>query len=1016
MGSSANGKSPLAYLVNSELSKMTYYVQPAGATPALSSAVADIANGQTQIGEAVSTEASEIPLLNQREKKVPLGPEWTGKAAKALGLTGNIDVTGPELENLARGYSPDGGTALVKVPGDEHRTGYDVTLSPNKYYSACWAGADSVMRAKLDQLHRDAVDRTIRYLEELAITRVGTGGIDRQKVKGLVCAKFEHCASRELDPQRHTHVVVMNVCERQDGTWGTIESKPFFEHMKDAGALYRSELAAGLRQLGFDVRRDSKDNFTLGGLTEKQMNELSTRRAQILAHLEKMGGRSALAAQFANLATRKEKDEPPLAEMMAAWTKQLNEMMITPTAIRRMTRLGRREAADLSVDIVPVLKEICEQRSTFLDRDLIRLLAIHSVGIWNADQVLEQANKILASSHVVSLGMDRDGNRRFTTPEMFALEVAAGERAIRMKSNREHVVAADIVDKCITAREAVLSKQYNKPIKFTEQRTAIEHLCTATGAIAICEGWAGAGKTTMLEAAANAWRASDLKPIGCALAGKAAEGLEKESGIPSRTIDSLFKAIENERFRLTNQHVLVVDEAGMVGSRMMGRILAYCEAAGAKLCLVGDPKQLQAIDAGQMMRSLQKRVGYTELKNINRQQDRGELKGAWMIDPIKRLAIGDGADALREFDKRGMVEIKPDLQSTVTSLINEWKADTKTDIKNKLIIAGTLDESHKLNLAARAAMGEQGKLDLSKQAKIFLDDAKRNYREFAVNERVMFTRNNDRLGVKNGQLGTIVSIKPGDKTTIIKVAMDDGKRFVTFNAAEMRDIDYGWCVTCHKSQGVTVDKSYVMVNESMSTQEWSYVAASRARFSTKIYAVERDVSHLLTEQYDAARIAVRQAQDAEERDKALIALKNMERDAQLKVIGERMERSGAKDTSLDYEKGREAVPTLAGLRAEEEERVAAEAKKAKKAARYRQEKDQAHAASKQEPKVGKATPKKTTPAAEAPPAVAPAQKGHFNPDVRGIGATPPTTESNAPKAKPRQTRGNSKNPNAIKRR
>ncbi|MBA4748073.1 MAG: Ti-type conjugative transfer relaxase TraA [Sphingopyxis sp.] len=455
------------------------------------------------------------------------------------------------------------------------------------------------------------------------------------------------------------------------------------------------------------------------------------------------------------------------------------------------------------------LDAITRQQATFTKRDLAMFVHRHSEGKEQFDRAMIG---VQTSPDLVALGKDGRGEDRFTSRDMIEVE-ARLERASQAMAERErHRVGEHEKGRAMAAAEArglALSG---------EQRAAFDHV-TGGKDLGVVIGYAGTGKSAMLSVAREAWEAAGYQVRGAALSGIAAEGLEAGSAIPSRTIASLEHQWAQGRELLTSRDVLVIDEAGMIGSRQMERLVSAANEAGAKLVLVGDPQQLQAIEAGAAFRSIAERQGGVEITQIRRQnQD-------WQRDATRQLATGRTGDALRDYAERGMVHSADTRAAARGASIETWDADRiAAPNDSRIILTHTNDEVRELNMAARDRLRANGELgsDIAVQVE-------RGERSFASGDRVMFLRNDRELGVKNGTLGTLQSVSRQG----MAVALDDGRR-VAFDMKDYAHIDHGYAATIHKSQGVTVDRAYVLATPGMD-QHSSYVALSRHRESVSLH-------------------------------------------------------------------------------------------------------------------------------------------------------------------------------------
>ena len=345
-----------------------------------------------------------------------------------------------------------------------------------------------------------------------------------------------------------------------------------------------------------------------------------------------------------------------------------------------------------------------------------------------------------------------------------------------------------------------------------EQADALAHVTDGRD-LGVVVGYAGTGKSAMLGVAREAWEAAGYEVRGVALSGIAAENLESGSGIASRTIASMEHGWGQGRDRLTARDVLVIDEAGMVGTRQLERVLSHAAEAGAKVVLVGDPQQLQSIEAGAAFRAINERHGGAEIGEVRRQRE------DWQRDATRDLATGRTGDAIHAYDAHGMVHAAPTREHARGDLIDRWNGDRQASPdRTRIILTHTNDEVRALNEAARERMRAAG--DLGEDVRLVVE---RGERSFASGDRIMFLQNERGLGVKNGTLGTIEQVSARS----MSVRTDDG-RSVSFDLKDYDRIDHGYAATIHKAQGMTVDRTHVLATPGMDAHG-SYVALSRHR-------------------------------------------------------------------------------------------------------------------------------------------------------------------------------------------
>ncbi|RUX00525.1 Ti-type conjugative transfer relaxase TraA, partial [Mesorhizobium sp. M2A.F.Ca.ET.037.01.1.1] len=341
-----------------------------------------------------------------------------------------------------------------------------------------------------------------------------------------------------------------------------------------------------------------------------------------------------------------------------------------------------------------VLDMLSSEMSVFAERDIAKVVYRY---VDDAATFRHLLARILQSPELLRIERESvafaTGERtpaRYTTRELIRLEAGMARRAIWLSDRTSHGV-----------REKVLHGVFSRHERLSaEQRTAIEHV-TKAGGIAALVGRAGAGKTTMMKAAREAGDLAGYRVVGGALAGKAAEGLEKEAGIPSRTLASWELRWREGRDALDAGTVFVLDEAGMVASKQMALFVEAAVTAGAKLVLVGDPEQLQPIEAGAAFRAIVERIGYAEIETIYRQREE------WMRTASLDLARGKIAEPISAYRQQGRVLGSVLKAEAVASLIADWDRDYDP-AKTSLILAHLRRDVRMLNMMAREKLVARG--------------------------------------------------------------------------------------------------------------------------------------------------------------------------------------------------------------------------------------------------------------------------------------------------------------------
>ncbi len=468
-----------------------------------------------------------------------------------------------------------------------------------------------------------------------------------------------------------------------------------------------------------------------------------------------------------------------------------------------------------------VLDAITRQHSTFSRRDLARFVDRHTA---DAEQFGLAMAKVEASPELVRVGVDGRGQDRFSTREMLGVEQRLETSALALSESRTHAVKVD------RRRAAVAGSALGE-----EQAAAFGHVTRARD-LTVVVGYAGTGKSTMLGVARQAWEAEGYRVLGAALSGIAAEGLEAGSGIGSRTLASLEFGWKDGRDLLGRRDVLVVDEAGMVGSRQMERVLSAAREAGAKVVLVGDPEQLQAIEAGAAFRAIAERVGTVEITEVRRQRE------VWQRDATKELATGRTGKALQRYEQAGMVVASETRGAAMVSLVAGWDAERRqSPLATRVMLASTRADVAELNGLARERLRAAGELGPDQVV-----ETERGERSLAVGDRVMFGRNERGLGagpdgrrgvaVKNGTLGTVLVVEAGGERLTVQVDGPGGQegKDVTFYLRDYGHVDHGYAATVHKAQGVTMDHAHVLASRFMD-RHGTYVGLTRHRVGVSLH-------------------------------------------------------------------------------------------------------------------------------------------------------------------------------------
>ncbi len=401
-----------------------------------------------------------------------------------------------------------------------------------------------------------------------------------------------------------------------------------------------------------------------------------------------------------------------------------------------------------------------------------------------------------------------------------------------------------------------------------EQRVAIR-IATQAGGLAVIQGLAGTGKSTMLGAVKECYDRDGWKVQGIALSGQAAQNLQKESGIESKTIASWLP-----HQKIDSRTVVIIDETGMVGSRQMADVIQKVEMARAKLILVGDERQLQPIAAGGILHAIDQKVIQIAPGNSAVMKDIWRQREEWMKDTVMLAAQGSTGKALDALAQKEKINFYENSSQARTALADEFIAKLRNDFSKGMVLTNISFDAQKINSEIRTKLQDQ---KIVEQKGIEFDNGSRTI-DIAKGDRIIFTRNDYNLDVRNGQRGIVDSIT---SKGVINAVLDDGQT-KEINVQKYNHIEYGWATTTHKAQGMTVDRAFVygFANESMASQQATYVQISRAREETKLYIVagERGVE----------REGMSVKMDAQNQEEALKQMKKC------------WSHNAAKDTTLEH--------------------------------------------------------------------------------------------------------------------
>lgn len=473
-----------------------------------------------------------------------------------------------------------------------------------------------------------------------------------------------------------------------------------------------------------------------------------------------------------------------------------------------------------------IFSAIEKREAVFSERDLAIALTAYTQ---HADEFSIAMNQVRSSPELVSLGAGEDGRDRFTTHRMIGIENDIQQFADILRE-RGHL---SITSRQVKATLANYEKKTGKQLT-PEQLSAVKHI-TKVNAISCMVGRAGTGKSFSLGAAKAIWEANGARVMGVALSGIATDGLVKDAGIDSRTIESFNYAIKEGNLQLHNNDVIVMDEAGMTDSESMHAVLAAVQAARAKLVLVGDPGQLQPVGPGACFRALLERVGFAEIQTVYRQKEE------WQRNATMDFSTGKIEEGLQKYNQKGCIHLEKTPNDAISKLVNDWdraRNGNPETLKDYLVITHNNEDVKQLNITLREQRIANSEISPGHTIK-----TEKGNINISQGDRILFLKNDKTLGVRNGQFATIEAVIISESGTVLEIQAKldgDPQTTVRLDPNKYNQFTHGYAATIHKTQGITISHAYVYVGKSSWNRNLAYVAMTRHRESCNLYASKRD--------------------------------------------------------------------------------------------------------------------------------------------------------------------------------
>jgi conjugative relaxase-like TrwC/TraI family protein len=763
---------------------------------------------------------------------------WYGAGASSLGLQGEASVAG--FQAMFEGRHPTTGELLGRPHRRNAVPAFDVVLRPTKSVSVLYGLGDPATGRAVLSAHHTGLAEAVGYLDQHLGARRGHGGVQHVSGQGVLAVGFDHRTSREGDPLVHTHLVIANRVQGPDGRWTALDGRDLYRHRLAADAIYRATYQRELsRTLGVEwTTADTHGNRELAGMPKELVRGFSKRTGQIDAELDRLAAdgreRTPRLVKWTVQATRKPKEHEAPDTLYGRWRQEAAERGHDPdTLVRRVTGRTADRVQDQTVsdavagrlfDRLAGPDGLTATASTFTRPDVLVALGAGLAGAGRSE-LEELADRFLAE-RAVSVVADRAlEERRWSTPDLLSVEQRVVGSATGRTDEQTAVVSHQAVGEALAAH----------PTAGTDQQAMVRDLCQGGQGVAVVVGRAGTGKTFALGIARHAWQLDGYRLLASAPTGIATISLQGEGFEDVATCDRLLGDLERGQEQLDPRTVLVVDEAGMVGSRKLTRLLEHADKVKAKVVLVGDDRQLAPIDAGGGFRALRFRLGASELVENRRQQQAWEREA---LDLIRSGLVEEAVAAYQAHDRVVCAKSKP--AATLALLQDWWTAWQQANhdpAQEVVVLAARRAEVDRLNSACQELLAARGRLG---QQRLQVED-----RQLAVGDRVVCGHNAiGELGVANGSRGTITALDPHVRTLTLRLDGHDGRTVILprsyldgrGSGERNRRVDLAYATTGHRAQGLTRGRALVRLTGSEDVN-WLYVQLSRARQETRLYAV-----------------------------------------------------------------------------------------------------------------------------------------------------------------------------------
>lgn len=762
------------------------------------------------------------------------GDRWQGRLCKQLALP--IHSLEPKQFNELVLQNPK-------------RAGFDLAFSAPKSVSVAMV-MNEEMKKDMLTCHNKAVEKILHEIEvnEIAARITKNGITETIQTGNMACGKFNHYVSRNSDMQLHTHAVILNKTMYNEKIYA-VSNESIYQNKILYGQLYRNELAKNLQKKGYplELTDHEKGFFELKGVEPEMLDRFSTRRQEILQQLKVWNVDDAVNASKAALLSRRAKEHRDLGVLTESWRESILkaggtqlEKVNEPIKIRKEDKLNAFDQA---------VARLSEHEYAFSKRDLERAVLAEGCisGMTRVD-----FEKQLDKSYLICLGkpITHGEDIYYTSPGNQAAELQITQNIIQSQGT-VNALSEEKVKNALSE----ISKEHGLTLS-QEQTEAVLHISTSKDRFSAVQGLAGTGKTYMLFATREVLEKSGYNVVGASYTGKAAEGLQEEAKIKSSTIHSLLNKLEKEAGNAIadedfsqkktwnfeglvagkKPEIWVIDEAGLTDNNIMLHLQTAAKFKKAKVVLVGDYQQLAPVGAGNSYSNLVQsgKISTCYLSDIRRQ------KNETLLQAVKESVTGDIHKSLELVADRTF-EI-PSASKRFKAITKEYTELSPTEQNNTIVLTAKNKDRIAINDSIRVALIKKGDLGNGIEYKIQTGKSVEHARGFSVGDKIMFFKNDYKLGVMNGQLGKVINASEG------QLVVETNNKAIKVNTEEYNHFDHGYAMTTHKAQGMTVDRAIINIDSTqkkLNSRNNYYVDISRARNEISIYT---DSKKLLREQ------------------------------------------------------------------------------------------------------------------------------------------------------------------------